>query len=205
MLETRTLSLLGVVLILALVLSAGTAAAEVEMSSDTEYSGGESGSDQAITTEVTISPVNHEIADAEIVMSPTDQTFLDTNSFSRTFDPGDSDVDIEVVGDNTYRIDRLGPDESITIRYAVYPKDIKQESIDSSVASIEYVQQGQTLSDSMTVSADLSNSPWFRYVNERDRPDDGGGGSNAAALLMGLVFLAIVGAAVVIVYVYYLE
>lgn len=164
-------------------------AATVSVDTTDEYSGGEEGSDQAVTMTYTLSPDESEITDVRIEVESTTTSFIDFNSFSRTI-TGDADSQIEPVGDGVFEIDRIEPNQEITLTFEAYPTTIKQSELTMATVSVEYVQQGQSLEESTQVNADLSDSPWFRY----QEATNGEGPSPAIPLILGLLIGVLFGA-----------
>jgi hypothetical protein len=164
-------------------------AATVSVDTTDEYSGGEEESDQAVTMTYTLSPDESEITDIRIEVESTTTSFIDFNSFSRTI-TGDADSQIEPVGDGVFEIDRIEPNQEITLAFEAYPTTIKQSELTMATVSVEYVQQGQSLEESTQVNADLSDSPWFRY----QEATNGEGPSPAIPLLLGLLIGVLFGA-----------
>jgi hypothetical protein len=164
-------------------------AATVSVDTTDEYSGGEEGSDQAVTMTYTLSPDESEITDVRIEVESTTTSFIDFNSFSRTI-TGDADSQIEPVGDGVFEIDRIEPNQEITLTFEAYPTTVKQSELTMATVSVEYVQQGQSLEESTQVNADLSDSPWFRY----QEATNGEGPSPAIPLILGLLIGVLFGA-----------
>lgn len=154
---------LNVVLVFVLVLvMSGSAVAAVSISGDATYSGLETPS-QEITVSSTVSPETVVVTDVTIQISGTQRTFLDPDSFRTTIEPGNSDVNVKYGGDGQFNIEELESDESVTIRFAVYPRTVQEESIDAARVDVSYVQNGQELSDTREFSVSLTDSSYFEY------------------------------------------
>lgn len=166
-------------------------AATVSVDTSHEYNGGEEGSDQAVEMTYTLSPDESKITDVRITVQSTTNSFIDFNSFERTVNPGDADVQIENVDDGVFEIEEIGPNQEITLTFEAYPTTIKQRELAMATVSVEYVQQGQTLDDSTQINADLSDSPWFQFQNAEG--DDGGTGAGLG-LVLGLLLGLLAGA-----------
>lgn len=156
----RTLSI--VLLVLMLAVSPLVVSAAYSTTADTSYSGGQSSADQAIQVTYSLSPEGGTINNMTIGFDATSNTFLQSDSFSITVSPGSADADVESMGNDRFFIDELDTDEEITFVFEVYPKTIKNEEIEAVTVRTEYIQNGQELSNSETVSANLSSSPWFQ-------------------------------------------
>jgi hypothetical protein len=142
------------------VLGTTVVSAAISLETSASYDGTDAES-QAISSEVVISPDDAKISDVVIRVRETDQAFVDFDSFERSINPGNADVDITYTGDGRFEISELEPDETLRVSFDAYPRTIKEQSIDAATIEVEYVQQGQSLSDQQTVSADLSSSSWF--------------------------------------------
>ena len=181
------------ILLVASSLLVATAGATVAIDTPAEYRGGEADHDQAVEISYTMSPVEEDIVDAQIFVQSTTDSFVDFDSFELTIEPGDADVDVTSVREGVFEIEEMEADEQVTVTFKAYPRDIKQEELPMAIIRVEYVQQGQSLHDTTSVTADLSNSPWFQ-LQEAPDPDDGNGvtaegvtiGLIAGALLIGL-------------------
>ncbi|WP_139203719.1 COG1361 family protein [Halorientalis persicus] len=156
---SRMLPLLGVVILV--VFSSAIVTAAVTTTSDTSYNGTQSDSDQAIEITYTVSPEGGTINNMTVNFDSTSQTFIQSNSFSFTVSPGGADINVESRQGNRFFIQEIEPNEEVTFVFEVYPKTIKQEEIDAASVQMDYIQNGQDLSDSETVTANMSSSPWF--------------------------------------------
>lgn len=156
-----------IVLLLVSSLLSVPVAAAVTLNVDTQYKGTAADS-QAISTTVTLSPEDSAIVNATIQVQETSQGFVDRESFTTTVDPSGSDAEITYEGDGRFLIDRLEPGETIQITFDAYPRIIKEESLNVATVSVEYTQQGQSLSDQQQVIADLSNSSYFAWQDARE-------------------------------------
>lgn len=181
-----------IIVVVGMLLLTSTVAATVSVSTTADYRGGEEGQSQAVEMTYTLSPDENAITDVRIRVQSTDNSFMDFDSFERTVNPGDADVEITTVDDGVFEIDELQPNQEITLRFEAYPKRIKQRQLDMAVVRVEYVQQGQSLSESTVITADLSSSPWFQLQDA----DDGGGAGGLALLLVLLVGIGLGGGAV---------
>lgn len=144
------------------------AAAAVTLDVNTTYGGVEADS-QAIDATVSLAPEGNAIVDATITIRETTAGFVDQESFSTTVDPASADAGATYEGAGRYTIEELEPGESITISFTAYPRTVKAESLDVAVVDIEYVQEGQDLTEQTTVTADLSNSSYFALQDAQDR------------------------------------
>ena len=157
-----------VLLVLMLAVSPVVVSAAYSTTTDTSYSGGESSADQAIEVTYTLSPEGGTINNMTISFDATSKTFIQSDSFSITVSPGGADADVESRGNHEFFIDELERGEEVTFVFQVYPKTIKSEEIEAVTARTEYIQNGQDLSDSETVSANMSSSPWFQLQNTEE-------------------------------------
>ncbi|WP_227134626.1 hypothetical protein [Halorubellus salinus] len=158
-----------VVLCFALMLSVTVVSAELSTSSSTSYEGGQEANDQAITVTYTFSPDGSKISNVVINFRAQQRTLLQGGTFSYTVQPGAAEINVTNAGRGEFRIDELGKNEEITFTYTVYPKNIKQESIEASSVDIQYVQNGQELTHEETITANLSSSPWYQLQEKQDQ------------------------------------
>jgi hypothetical protein len=156
---SHLLPLIGVVILV--VFSSATVTAAVTASGDTSYNGTHPDSDQAIDVTYTVSPEGSTINNMTVNFDSTTQTFIQSDSFSFTVSPGRADVNIESRQGSRFFIQEIEPNEEVTFVFKTYPKTIKQEEIDAASVQIDYIQNGQSLSDSDTVTANMSSSSWF--------------------------------------------
>lgn len=192
MIFKKTVILIGV-LFLVVISATIPVAATVSIDTEAEYSGGEEGQTQAVKISYTLSPEENDINDVRIRISETDSSFVDFDSFKRSVNPGDADVQIETVEEGVFRIDELKPGQEITLTFEAYPRDIQQRELQMSVVAVEYVQQGQSLEESTVITADLSNSPWFQLQDAQDNNDNSNGGSGLG-LILGILVGVLLGA-----------
>jgi len=164
---SRLLPLMGVVILV--VFSSAIVTAAVTTTSDASYNGTQSNSDQAIETTYTVSPEGGTINNMTVDFDSTSQTFIQSNSFSFTVSPGGADINVESRQGNRFFIQEIEPNEEVTFVFEVYPKTIKQEEIDVASVQIDYIQNGQDLSDSETVTANMSSSLWFELQAAEER------------------------------------
>lgn len=152
----------GLCAVVALVLvGSSVASAAVVTSNSTTYDGSDADADQAIEVSYTVSPDGSMINNMTVDFSRTGQSFVASDSFSFTVNPGGADIDVQSRPGNAFFIPELGPNEEVTFTFEVYPRTIKQEETDAVSVQMDYVQNGQDLTDSETVTADTSSSPWF--------------------------------------------
>jgi hypothetical protein len=145
----------------------GTAVGDVhETDIETEYNGGSAEADQRVNVTFTVSPTESTLTDIEIRVSER-ETVIDEGSFEVSVDP---DVQLEEVRPGHYRIDELEADQEVAISFVAYPRDIKSEEIDVAVVNYEFFDGGQSSRE--TITADMSNSPWFQLQNERQTVDE---------------------------------
>jgi hypothetical protein len=169
----------------------GTAVAAVNISGDATYSGFNT-STQQINVSSTVSPDSVLVTDVEIQISGTQRTFLDTESFQTTINPGNSNVNVVYEGDGQFNIDELSPDESVTIEFVVYPRTIQEESIKAAQVDVSFVQNGQELTDRKPIDVSLTDSAFFKYQQldgqeqQRNLIDLAG---RAALVILGLSLL----------------
>jgi len=189
----KKVPLLIVFFVVGLSVVAAPVAATVSITTSSEYLGGEEGNSQAVELEYTFSPDETEMTDVRIEVDPTDRSFIDYNSFSRTINPGDADVSIETVEQGTFEISNVQPNQEITISFDAYPRTIQQRQLDVAAVEISYVQQGQSLSNTTKITADLSDSAWFQL---QDAQNGDGGGSLLSILLVLIVGLGVGGGTV---------
>lgn len=156
-----------IVLLLVISLLSVPVAAAITLNVDTQY-GGTAADSQAISTIITLSPEDNAIVNATVQIQETNQGFVDQTSFTTTVDPSGSDAEITYEGNGRFSINRLEPGETIQITFDAYPRTIKEESLHVATVSVEYTQQGQSLSDQEQVVADLSNSSYFAWQDARE-------------------------------------
>jgi len=160
--ERRTSRLiipLGIVF-LVICISAVTTAA-VDTDSDSIYNGSQEDTDQAVGITYTVSPDGDTINNMTVAFQPTQQAFIQSDSYQITVSPGGADIDVQSQDDGTFFIPEIETGERVTFTFDIYPKTIKEEQINAVFVRLDYVQNGQDLFDTETVSADLSSSPWF--------------------------------------------
>lgn len=162
----RGVGALIVLLLVTSVLSVPVAAA-VTLNVDTQYEGTAADS-QAISTTVTLSPEDNAIVNATVQIQETNQGFVDQESFTTTVDPSGSDAEITYEGNGRFSINQLEPGETVQITFDAYPRTIKEESLHVATVSVDYTQQGQSLSDQQQVVADLSNSSYFAWQDAQE-------------------------------------
>ncbi len=129
---------------------------------------------QGVDVTVTVSPTETEISNISVAISNTDSAFVDFDSFGVTIEPsGAAEVDEELQfrgGEiqRVYRIDSLEVDQSVTITFTTYPRQLQSSNdrLDVAQVNYEYLRNGVQVPDNpparMTAVADLSSSP----VNE---------------------------------------
>jgi hypothetical protein len=159
---------LGLLCVVLVVVGTAIVSAAVTLNASTQYAGTD-GDSQVISSQVQFSPNDARITDVTIQIRETDQGFVDLDSFERSVSPGGADINITYVGDGHFTVDEIEPNEEITVRFDAYPRRIKEESLDVATVEVAYVQQGQSLSASRTISADLSNSSWFRLQQSQNQ------------------------------------
>lgn len=164
------LLLVGVSLLV--VLGSGIAAAAVTTSSSTTYNGSEAGTDQAIEVRYTVSPDQSTVNNMTVNFDGTEQTFIEPNSFSFTVNPGEANINVQSRSGNRFFLREMEPDEEVTFVFEVYPKTIKEEQVDAVNVRMDYIQNGQELTDSETVTADASSSPWFSLQSAQETIED---------------------------------
>ncbi|SDY18609.1 hypothetical protein [Halobellus clavatus] len=166
---SRLLPIIGVVILLAF--SSMAASAAVTTSNDTAYNGTQTDADQAIEVTYTVSPEGSTINNMTVAFTGTNRALLEPNSFSFAVRPGGADINVESRPGNAFFIEEIEPDEEVTFVFQTYPKTIKQEQIDAANVRMEYIQNGQELTDSETVSADMRSSPWFELQQANEEVD----------------------------------
>ncbi|MFB6251047.1 MAG: hypothetical protein ABEI27_05080 [Halobellus sp.] len=166
---SRLLPIIGVVVLLAF--SSVAASAAVTTSNETVYNGTQTDADQAIEVTYTVSPEGSTINNMTVAFSGTNQALLEPNSFSFTVRPGGAEINVESRPGNAFFIREIEPNEEVTFVFETYPKTIKREQIDAASVRIEYIQNGQELTDSEAVSANMSSSPWFELQQAETRID----------------------------------
>lgn len=153
----------GVFLILLIVtVLSGPAIAAISLDLETNYAGTE-GEDQSISTELTLSSQENRIVNVTVSITSTDQSFIDSDSFTTTVDPSSSDAEIAYQGNGQFFIDELDSDETIQITFVAYPRTIKRSSLHVATIAVDYTQQGQSLTETERVFADLSSSSYFAW------------------------------------------
>jgi hypothetical protein len=145
--------------------------AEVSTSIQTSYDGTQPDADQAVQITYTISPEGDTVNNLTVDLDSTSGSFIESRSSSYTISPGGAEVSAEGRPGDRYFIRELDPSEEVTITFQVYPKQLKREELDVAVVSADYIQNGQQLSRSDTVTADLSASPWFALQASERRAD----------------------------------
>jgi len=166
----RPAQVLGIVAVVFVVIfSSMTVSAAVATDSETRYNGSQSESDQAIEVRYTVSPDGGTINNMTVDFDGTDQTFIESNSFSFTVSPGGANVDIESRSGDRYFIQELESDEEVTFVFNVYPKTIKENEIDAVSVQMNYIQNGQDLTDTDSVAANISSSPWFALQTAQEQ------------------------------------
>jgi hypothetical protein len=166
-----------IIAVVTLVLLSTTAVATLTIDTSSDYVGHEEGEPQAVEVEYTVSPEDNSITNMRIQVDNTANSFIDHESYERGINPGDADIDIESVGEGAFEIDEVQTNQEITLTFDAYPRDIQVRELDVAVIEAEYVQQGQSLSEETTITADLSDSPWFNQ----------GGGPGFVVVLIFLV------------------
>lgn len=151
-----------------IVIGSAIVSAAVTLDVSAQYDGAD-GDSQVIDSQVQLSPNDAKITDVTIQISETDQGFVDFDSFERSVNPGGADINITYIGSGRFTVEEVTPNEEITITFDAYPRTIKQEQLDVATVEVEYVQQGQSLSDSQVVTAELSNSSWFRLQQSQSQ------------------------------------
>lgn len=193
----RRFMFVGTLLLLVAMTTAQPVAAAANVTTSTEYSGLD-GESQAVTTTVTLSPKDAKMVSVDIYIQPAQKSFVEYDSLKRSINPGTSDANVKYLGDGHYRIDELETNEKVTITFNAYPKTIKQQSLDIAQTRVEYTQNGQNLSKSVTATADLSSSSYFAYQRCQDQIAELKGKANTQDLWglvgKGLVGLLILGA-----------
>ncbi|XGI83028.1 hypothetical protein ACEU6E_07020 [Halorutilales archaeon Cl-col2-1] len=187
-----SISLFLVILVVFTVLP--IASAEMDISSQTEYSGGEEESNQVIETEVTISPVGNRITNATVEVDQTSKSFVDFNTFSVSVDPAGVEGRVDSLGNGEFQISELRTGEQVTLSYEAYPRSIKSRSVPVSTVDVQYVQRGQDLSEGATIEANLSSSPWFRLQEtQEDLNDVRSNSTNSKWIFIGGAVLGVIG------------
>jgi uncharacterized protein YdeI (BOF family) len=156
---SRLLPLIGVVILV--VFSSATVTAAVTTSGDTNYNGAQSDSDQAINVSYTVSPEDSTINNMTVDFESTSRTFIQSDSFSFTVSPGSADINVESRQGNQFFIQEIEPNEEVNFAFKMYPKTTKQAEIDAASVQVNYIQNGQDLSDSEVITANMTSSPWF--------------------------------------------
>lgn len=185
MVNKKPLVVCATVTIVAIILLSTTATATMTVTTDSNYVGDEENEPQAVEIEYAISPDDNAATDVRVVVRNTGSSFIDHDSYDRSVSPGDADISINSVGEGVFEIGRIEPDERVTFSFDAYPREVKTNSLEVATISVEYVQEGQNLSNSETVSADLSGFP---------PDDDSGGGAGAIAFVFGVLLGAAGGA-----------
>lgn len=197
---TRTTSvgrwaLIGVVVFIIAVSLSTPVTAAVTINGNTTYQGYD-GESQAIEVTTTISPEGSEVTDMIVTVAPTENTFLDRESFSTTINPGSADVNITYQGNGQFRIGELGSSERIRLQFDVYPRTIKQESLRAATVRVEYVQNGQTLSDERAFESDLTQSSHFVLQQAQQESQRSNMWARIGQILTGVFVLSVIGGGV---------
>lgn len=161
-------------------------------SGDASYSGPETAS-QEITVSSTVSPDSATITDVTVQISGTQQTFLDTESFQTTIEPGNSNVNVGYDGEGQFNIAELKTDESVRFQFVVYPRTIQQESIDAAQVDVFYVQNGQELSNSSEFSVSMTNSSYFEAQRLSDQQGQSDLIDRLGRVALGILIIGSVG------------
>lgn len=154
-----SVSIVGALLLV--VLGSTLAAGAVATSNQTVYQGSQPDTNQAIEITYTVSPDGGVINNMTVDFDSTQQTFIQSDSFSVTVNPASADTNVESRTGDQFFIQELEPNEEVSFVFQVYPKTIKEQRVDAVAVRMEYIQNGQELTDSETVTANMSSSPWF--------------------------------------------
>jgi hypothetical protein len=198
--NAAAVSISVLLVVLALVSLMPMASAEVEMTSDTDYTGGQEDSDQVVEIGVTLSPVGNPITNATVRIDSASESFVDYGTFSVSVDPAGVEGRVSSLGNGEFEITELNEGEQVTFSYEAYPRKIKAEALSVSSVDVQYVQRGQDLSNTHVVEANLSSSPWFRLQQTQQELDDARSSIwiNRWVLIVGII-LAIIGVIVAVV------
>jgi hypothetical protein len=122
---------------------------------------------EEILVKLTIDPGLSGLTNLKIILQ-NDQAFIDLNSVERTIvsvAQSSTPVIIKPEG-NTFSVDQLKPGEKITLTFIAYPKTIQTGTINAGNAQIEYIQLGQSLSETVRIPAIMTSSAWFILQNK---------------------------------------
>lgn len=156
---------------------------------------------QGVDVTITVSPSETEITNISVAISNTDSAFVDFDSFGVTITPsGAAEVNEELQfrgGEmqRVYTIDSLGPDQSVTITFTSYPRQLQSSNNRLDVAQInyEFLRNGVQVPDNpparTTAVADLSSSPANEVQGLKTRID-GLWVTTGVSVLLGLVGIA---------------
>lgn len=151
--------------------------------------GTSAGAGEEIQVQVTITPGDAEIRDLTIDLSERD-ALIDDTSFRHTIAPTGASVNVEKNG-HSLTCDHLAPGESIILSFNAYPETLKQEDLAVADVTYTYVQQGETLHGSDTITADTSTSLWFQ--NLALQGENGVSWTLYAGVLLIILSLALIG------------
>ena len=118
---------------------------------------------EEVQVEFEIDPGESKVDDLIITINEMNG-LIDDWSIDQTISPAGAGVEITRNG-HIFHCDVLKPGEKLTLTFNAYPKSISNELIDLVNIKMQYVQLGQDLTKESTISADLSESYWFKYNN----------------------------------------
>jgi hypothetical protein len=156
---------------------------------------------QRVDVAVTISPTETEISNISVAIGNTDSAFIDFDSFGVTIEPsGAAEVneELQFYGGDTqrvYTIDSLETDESVTITFEAYPRQLQSSDNRLDVAQVNYeflrngVQVPDNPPDRVTAVMNLSSSPVNEAQNLRTTTD-GLWLTTGVSVLLGIVGIA---------------
>lgn len=167
---TRQRYLVGALVIVSVLgLFATPAVAAITLDTSATYDGLE-GDSQAISNELVLSPDDSRMTDVTVDVDETNAAFIAFDSFQQTIEPGSANINVTYLGDGRFSIDELDPNEEVTIRFKSYPRTLQTQDLATATVHVSYVQNGQDLSESNTITADMSSSPWFAYQDAKETP-----------------------------------
>lgn len=165
-----------------------------------------SDSSQAIGVTTTVSPTEAEITNVSLRISNSQNAFIDYDSFSLSLDPsGAAEVeeDLRMRNGNQvkiYQIDSLQTDETVTITFNAYPRQLQSEDETLDVATVryEFLRNGIQVPDDspgqISAVADISESPQYEAQRLNSRVSNLWltVGASVAVGVVGLVVGAVV-------------
>lgn len=131
--------------------------------------GKSAGFGEEIQVQITIRPGDAEVRNLSIVLSEQN-ALIDDRSFRHTIDPTGAPVNVERDG-HTFTCDHLARGESVVLFFNAYPKTLNQDTLTVADVAYTYIQQGESLQGSDTITVDTSSSLWFQNIALKSEND----------------------------------